>query len=77
MGPDKACEGDFGPGRRQVARRADSCDHAQASSAPARRFRRLWAAIVFDAGQIARDTALYLSLVGSLLFALLAFVGRS
>ena len=51
-------------------------DDARGSSARARRLHRLCGAILFETGQIALDTALYLSVVGSLLFVLLVVVGR-
>ena len=50
-------------------------DDAPAPPSGAQRFKTLSGAILFDARQIAQDTVLYLSLVGSLLFVLLAIAG--
>jgi hypothetical protein len=71
---DGACERSQAPYRppRLFENRALRLADVPAWVARARRSRRLWGAILFDAGQIARDAALYLSLVGSLLFLLLA-----
>jgi hypothetical protein len=57
-------------------RDAAACDGPGPSAGP-KRLRTLSGAILFDARQIAQDTVLYLSLVGSLLFLLLAFAGWS
>jgi hypothetical protein len=76
---DGTCEGNQAPHRprRLSENRAFRLADVLAWVARARRSRRLWGAILFDAGQIARDAALYLSLVGSLLFLLLATMVRS
>jgi hypothetical protein len=74
---DCACEGDQAPHRPRRRSENRALADVPAWVARARHWRRLWSAILFDAGQIARDAALYLSLVGSLLLLLLATMAGS